>query len=248
MRPLRRAACRIEQPFKGSASYRARRIGGAKLHLDWLTRPGTSRDWVHGTREERMVEREWVEARRALEPGVYGDRFATLAEADWDGEWVTPIQITSDDPTGPVIMGSHWLNLDNAQENRPAIERYGGYLPWLPFNRVLDLALWHTGLSRRDIYITQACHLLPRNGVTQAIPEALWSESYEAVTRNEIGERPLITLGGAGRRLCEHYRIRNARSLEHPSGRGRSHSARALEIAEALTWALRTAKPSARKR
>ena len=196
-----------------------------------------------------MVEREWVEARRALEPGDYADKFTTLREADWDGDgWVSPPQIVSDDPTGPVVMGSHWLDLDNARRNRPAIERYGGYLPRMPFNRVVEMALWYARLNRRDIYITQACHLIPREGVTQHVPRSLWQESFEAVTKGEIGERPVIALGEPARRLCEHYQIRNAECFDHPSrSGGRGYCARAYEIGTALRRAARVAVPSAHK-
>lgn len=41
-----------------------------------------------------------VRRRRALKlPG-----YVTLAEAGFDGEWVTPYQISSCSPTGPVLV------------------------------------------------------------------------------------------------------------------------------------------------
>jgi hypothetical protein len=48
---------------------------------------------------------EIVERRRALviEP------YKSLAEVGFDGPWVTPYQITSKSPEGPVLVALHWL-------------------------------------------------------------------------------------------------------------------------------------------
>ncbi len=113
------------------------------------------------TPEERAV---LIAERDKLEPGDHADKFGTLCDADWHRDWISPIQASSHDCTGPVVMGTHWLDIDTARaaRSRSLLEWYGGYDPRKRFNRVLDLALWYAGLQRRDIYITQACHLLPR--------------------------------------------------------------------------------------
>ena len=200
------------------------------------------------TREERN---RLIAERDKLEPGDHADKFTTLKAADWHrGDWISPPQFVSDDPYGPVVMGSHWLGYESATSasNRAAIARYGGYLPRMPFNRVLDLALYYARLTRRDIYITQACHLIPLNRDMEAVPEELWRESYEAVTRDEIRRRPVIALGKPARLLCEHYRseIPDMEHLDHPSyARPQVFEVRAREMARALRRAAARAIPSA---
>ena len=148
-------------------------------------------------------------------------------------------------------MGKHWLDVRTATEQRPAIERYGGYLPSKRFNRYkLDLALQmaRPQLCRRDIYVTQACHLLPWDSITQRVPKKLWKESFEEVTHYEICGRPVIALGRIARLVCEEFKVPNATCLRHPSAPGGPDNVtRAREIAEALERAIQTAPPSAHK-
>jgi len=192
-----------------------------------------------------MEYREIVKRRRALDPGQHADKFGTLQDAGWDCEWVAPIQQTSHDPTGPVVMGSHQLDIVTARQPYALQMRewYGGYMPDRRFNRVLDLALWKAGLHRRDVYVTQACHLLPRANARQFVPEELWQMSYDEVTKYELRGRPVIALGEPAKLLCEHYKIRH-RPFDHPGGRGSSFDAQATAIAAALNRFKRIAPPS----
>jgi hypothetical protein len=49
---------------------------------------------------------EIIDRRRALiiEP------YKSLAAVGFDGPWVTPYQITSRSPVGPVLVALHWLD------------------------------------------------------------------------------------------------------------------------------------------
>ena len=190
-----------------------------------------------------MEYEDIVRKRDELTAGEYTNEFGTLREAGWHRDWVTPIQQSSHDPCGPVVMGTHWSDVTSAEKRRARIKWYGGYDPRKRFNRVLDLALWKANLSRRDVYVTQACHLLPRNDRHQNVPEALWRESYEAVTRHEIRGRPVIALGEVARLVCENYGLLH-RSLPHPSARRSTDEAKARDISTALSWAKSIARPS----
>ena len=52
-----------------------------------------------------MEYEEIVRRRDELEVGQYASEFGTLREANWHRNWVTPIQESSHDPTGPVVWG-----------------------------------------------------------------------------------------------------------------------------------------------
>ena len=201
--------------------------------------------------DRQLTRPEIIAARKSLRAGKHKNKFATLEQAGWcSDDWVSPQQMTSNDPSVPVVMGTHWLDVKTAEEQRPAIERYGGYLPSKRFNRVLDLALQmaRPRLCRRDIYVTQACHLLPWDSVTQTVPKKLWKESFEEVTRYEICGRPVVALGRIARLVCEEFKVPNATCLRHPSAPGApDNKTRAQEIAEALERAVRIAPPSAYK-
>ena len=192
-----------------------------------------------------MEYQEIVARRDALDPGRFSDTFGTLREADWHRDWVTPIQQSSRDPTGPVVMGSHWADIETARQHRQrqAREWYGGYLPGKPFNRVLDLALWLAKLHRMDIYVTQACHFLPRDQRRQRVPRELWRLSYDEVTQYELRGRPVVALGRPARLLCEHYGLWH-RAFRHPGTGGSSFQSQAEAVAEALGEFKRSARPS----
>lgn len=187
----------------------------------------------------RMPYEEIVERRRALRvPEGYEPEWAILASAGLEGPWVTPPQMTSDNRDGPVLVGTHFLDLSSAWTHCPRIRHCGGYLPEASFNRVLDLALWLTRLHRRDIYVTQACHLLPLVERRGSPPEAVLGPSFDCVTRHELQERVVIPLGGTAARKCRawHGRERNFElrpRVTHP-GAGGSFVGKASELAEAL--------------
>src|SRR5205807_531932 len=86
--------------------------------------------------------------------------YRTLADVGFDGPWVTPYQITSCSPDGPVLVALHWLDRPSIEAHRAELRRCG-YLPGIRFNRVLDLALGARRLTRAGIYVTQAFHLVP---------------------------------------------------------------------------------------
>lgn len=199
-------------------------------------------------RGRRVRYAEIVRARRRLRADGHEAKFATLAEAGWDGEFVSPPQVLSDDRRGPVVMGSHWLDLGSACRRRRAIERYGGHLPDIPFNRVLDLALWNARLNRRDVYLTQICHLLPRRDRTAEVPFELLRTSFEQVTRHELHGRPVIVLGLTAERACKALGVPNCTYLDHPSRRGRTFRDKAEELGKVLEAAADTAIPSAKER
>lgn len=178
-------------------------------------------------------------------PEKYADRFCTLSAAGWDGPWVSPMQESSRDPCGPVVMGTHWLDAETADARRGDVEWYGGYLPDVTFNRVLDLALWRARLHRRDVYVTQACHLLPLRERRGTVPVGLWRESYEAVTRYEVRGRPVLALGGVAQRLCEHYGLRYL-PFRHPGTSGPTQRRQAEALAAGLEWAAGLSPPSRR--
>src|SRR5687768_15362706 len=99
---------------------------------------------------------EVVQRRRQLRPR---NGCKTLAEVNFDGPWVSPYQIGSRSPSGPVLLGLHWLDEPSICEHRSELQRLG-YLQKMPFNKVLDIALRKRGLHRRDIYVTQVFHLV----------------------------------------------------------------------------------------
>ena len=189
--------------------------------------------------ERRLAYEEIVQLRRDLEvPEGYEDRYATLASAGLEGPWVTPPQLTSDSCDGPVLVGTHFLDAGSAWKYCQRIQRCGGYLPGADFNRVLDLALWLTRLHRRDIYMTQACHLLPIGNRRKRPSDAPLDESFDDVTRHELPERVVIPLGGTAARKCRAWHRREPNfelrpKVTHP-GAGGSIVVKAGELAEAL--------------
>ena len=107
---------------------------------------------------------EIVALRRAFSwPG-----YESYAHAGLEGEWVTPYHVTCSNPTGPVLLTYNFLDAPTAREHREALSATG-YLPAMRFNRVLDLALELAGLSRSDIYVTHAFHLLANTRIRTSI-------------------------------------------------------------------------------
>ena len=61
-----------------------------------------------------MTYLEIIERRRALRiPG-----YATLSEAGFHGEYVTPYQIFSRSPDGPVLVAFNWFDFDSAVKHQ----------------------------------------------------------------------------------------------------------------------------------
>ena len=186
----------------------------------------------------RLEYWEIADERRKL---VAPPGYKTLANVGLDGLWVSPIQITSNCPCGPVLVAQDFLGWEEAVAFRPDVLRYGGYLPHIPFNRVLDLALWQAGMHRRDIYITQVVHALPRETSGSGRNETLERDSFKRVTRHELRGRRVIALGAAAEEWCGQgkddleFGFDLVVCLDHPSGRERKDwQIRANEITEAL--------------
>lgn len=157
--------------------------------------------------------------------------YATLAECGFDGDYVSPIQISSGAPDGPLLMSKDWLDAPTARKARDPLRQIG-YLPDMPFNRVLDAALAMVGMERAHIYIAPVfCLLPPVRSHPLPLRDAL--ASFDAVTRHEIlGRRP-IALGQDAAAVLSRRGIDHV-VVPHPSARGRSFADRARLIADAL--------------
>ncbi|MHA6326223.1 uracil-DNA glycosylase family protein [Roseivivax sp. CAU 1753] len=177
------------------------------------------------TRAEQYDEAVARRRRFAL-PG-----YRTLAETGFDGAYVSPIQITSGNLEGPMLITKDWLDAPSAIANRPVLAKTG-YLPGIPFNQVIDRALALVGMRREDIYITPVFKLLPpvrSHPITSSEARA----SFEAVTRFELmGRRPIAAGSDAGR-VLDHFGIDHIKTI-HPSARGLAYRDRAAIIARSL--------------
>ncbi|NBE06538.1 hypothetical protein [Paragemmobacter ruber] len=160
--------------------------------------------------------------------------YVTYAEAGFEGDWTCPIQITSGNRSGPVIVTKDWLDAPSAIAHRETLLRLG-YLPEMPFNAVLDRALARAGLARSDIYITPVFKLMPSTR-SYPIPMRDIRASFEAITRFElIGSRPIAAGKDAIRALTaagiDHIPV------AHPSARGFDFETRAEALASAFSRA-----------
>jgi hypothetical protein len=174
-----------------------------------------------------LTYQQIVERRRALRIGNY----ATLADVDFDVEWVTPYQISSRSATGPVLIAYNWFDVPSVDANREILKRLG-YMPDILFNKVIDNALQIASMNRSDIYVTQAFHLLPTKR-SEKISASDVDISFDAVTRHELAGRRVISLGGSADRACCRHGIKHV-AVAHPSARGRTIRAKAQCLAEAI--------------
>ena len=157
--------------------------------------------------------------------------YRTLADAGMDGNWVSPIQITSGNLTGPMFISKDWLDYPSTLKHRDVL-RQTGHLPDNPFNKVMDKVLARAGLTRADIYITPVFHLLTASQ-SSVIPPADARASFEAVVQHELMGRRPIALGTDAARVLHHFGIAHIRTL-HPSARTGSFDEKADQISEAL--------------
>jgi hypothetical protein len=158
--------------------------------------------------------------------------YKTLADVGMDGDWISPYQKTSNSKSGPCLVAYNWLDVPSIQKHSAVLLELG-YLPGIPFNQVIDLALNYAGLSRREIYVTQAFHLLPI-ARSEAIPQRYVDHSFEHVTRHEVEKRTVVALGNAAMAACRRHGI-NAIEVCHPSSRNNgTFRNRAMIIGEAL--------------
>lgn len=174
-----------------------------------------------------MKYSEIVEKRRNFSASGY----TTLANVNLDVPYVSPLQIISRSPTGPVLVAYHWLDAPSALKNHGVLSHIG-YLPGIVFNDVLDMALQQVQLNRSDIYLTQAFHLLP-SGRSQTIPQHLVELSFDTITRHETVGRRVIALGSAADHVCKKFGIPHI-AVPHPSARIGTYAYKADLLARAL--------------
>ena len=175
----------------------------------------------------QMNYQDIVERRRALRIEGY----KTLADVGFDGPWVTPYQKASCAANGPVLVAYHWLDARSAVKHRARLDEHL-YLPEIVFNRVIDLALRECGMTRSDLYLTQAFHLLPERR-SASIASRDIDRSFDEVTRHELIGRPVIALGTAASSACRRHGVPHWR-VPHPSARGLTHETKANELARAI--------------
>ncbi len=154
-----------------------------------------------------MKRKDIIACRRKLQvPDRLKDKWKTLADVCFDGDWVSPIQKISNSKTGPVLVAKHWLDVASVKRHRLTLKKFG-YLPGMRFNCGLDRALEDVCRTRADIYITQACHFLPKEDRQKYVPTELLDRSIEGVTLHEIGGRQVIALGKDAQRGLSRFRI-----------------------------------------
>ncbi|PVA07210.1 hypothetical protein [Thalassorhabdomicrobium marinisediminis] len=168
-----------------------------------------------------------IAARRAFAlPG-----YPTLADEGFDGDYVSPIQMTSGNLDGPMLISKDWLDAPSVRKHRPELQRQG-YLATNPYNRVIDMVLRLLGLVRADIYITPVFHLLtPQRSSTISPVHA--RASFDAVGRHELlGRRP-VALGHDAARVLRHFDVPHVQA-PHPSARIGTFATKAEQIATAM--------------
>jgi len=171
-----------------------------------------------------------IAARRAFNlPG-----YPTLAETGFDGDYVSPIQMTSGNLTGPLLVSKDWLDAPSAHAHSDQLKRTG-YYPDIPYNKVMDRVLRLLNLTRADVYITPIFHLLtPTRSST--IPLAHARASFDAIGRHELMGRRPVALGTDSARALAHFGI-DFIIAPHPSARIGSYDMRAARIAQAIETA-----------
>jgi hypothetical protein len=179
-----------------------------------------------------LTYQQIIERRRALRIGNY----ATLADVGFDGDWVTPYQISSHALMGPVLVAYNWFDVPALNANRETLTKYG-YMSGILFNKVIENALQIVGMNRSDIYVTQAFHLLPMKR-SEKISANDVDISFDAVTRYEMVDRYVISLGDDADRACRRHGIKHA-AVAHPSARGRTIRTKAECLAQAIMDATR---------
>ena len=182
--------------------------------------------------DRRSLYSEAIERRRALS----FDGYVTLTDVGFDGPWVSPIQKFSNNLEGPMLIAKDWFDVPSIIVNSALLHELCCF-PTANFNKVLDLALIFAGLSRSQIYLTQAFHLLPE--VRSAnIFQSLIDWSFNEVTRHEIMGRLPIALGNQARDSCRKFDIPHIH-MPPPSRGSGTFAQRAERLAEAIDDAMR---------
>lgn len=154
-----------------------------------------------------------------------------MSDVGLDGDWTTPYQIASRSPDGPVLLTFNYLDAPSAILHREQLLACG-FLPGMPFNSVLELALNLAGMQRADLYVTHAFHLLPPTR-SASIRPAHVDLSFDAVARHELEGRRVIALGDVAARVCRRHGIDHV-ATPHPSARGLSFRHRAEVLSTSL--------------
>lgn len=188
----------------------------------------SSPPWIkHWPQPDQARYAGWVARRRALTlPG-----YRSFADVHLDGDWTTPYHLAACSPSGPVLLTYNYLDAPSATEHCTALAT-NGYLPTMPFNRVLDLALAQAGLTRAGLYVTHAFHMLPATRSASIASKDI-DISFDSIARHEIEGRRIIALGEAAARVCRRHGLQH-RAAPHPSARGFDFPTRAALIARAL--------------
>lgn len=191
--------------------------------------PWSSRRWTRLCRKvpADLSYADIVKARRGLTlPG-----YRTFADVGLDGPWTTPYHIAACSPDGPVLLTYNYLDAPSALRHRAQLLA-SGFLSDMPFNTVLDIALARARLTRRDLYVTHAFHLLPATR-SASIRSRDVDLSFDAIARHELSGRRVIALGAVAARACKRHGIDHT-ATPHPSARGLSFAARAEALSVAL--------------
>ena len=145
-----------------------------------------------------------IERRRKFSLPGYKS-LAEVCNGDFDGEFVTPLQIEAQSATGICLVSHYWFNVQSLEKCASDSEKYQilkerGYRASMDFNRIMDAALKKVDLCRADTYMTQVFHLLPLKGGPNKEDIC---PSFEAVTQHEIRGRKVVALGDRAKRACE---------------------------------------------
>ncbi|MGV3548989.1 hypothetical protein [Rhizobium sp.] len=155
-----------------------------------------------------------------------------MAEVGFDGDWVSPYQIVSDSKDGPCLVAYNWLDAPSVEKHRNTLQALG-YLPNIPFNKVMDKALAYANRKRAEVYVTQAFHLLPQTR-SATISQRHVDISFDQITRHEVQGRRVIALGNTAMIACRRHGVK-ALEVCHPSSRTHGTFAdKARIIGEAL--------------
>ncbi|MBJ3786548.1 hypothetical protein [Devosia sediminis] len=158
--------------------------------------------------------------------------YKSLFDVGLDGDYVSPLQINSRSRSGPVLVAYNWFDAPSAMQHAAVLRKYG-YMPGIPFNVVMDKALAIAKMSRADIYMTQAFHLLPA-GRSDSISFQDVDASFDSITRFEVEGRKVVALGGQAARACRRFGV-SCLEVPHPSARIGTYDYKAELIAAALT-------------
>ena len=183
---------------------------------------------------ERTFECNIERRRKFSLPGY--KNLAEVCNRDFDGDYVTPLQIEARSPTGPCLVSHYWFSVEELEECRRNSEEYPflkecGYARVLRFNKILNSVLKQIGIKRKDTYMTQVFHLLPPKGKPK--PRDIRT-SFEAITQHEIRDRKVIAVGKPAEKACKEFGDKNFESLVCVPSPSRSKPNRVNLLADAI--------------